>query len=894
MPGTITLLDPYGVSRDVPAESADAALAQGWKAPTHTDIIGAATEAANTADYGGVGGAIGAVGAAGLRGATLGLSDVAARALGGEDAASTLSGLRSQHPYLSTGAELAGALAPALLSGGASLPASLATRAGASVSEGLGAGLLARAAGGATEGAIFGAGAGVSELALDRDPLTWERAASTLGSNVLFGGAIGGATGLVMSAAERGLTAAKGAIDSRLAGTVEDRAIAATNPDLLTMKDPELTLAHAAEVERIAAEQKPIREAAVRDLDAWRNQNRDTYWLRAGTDTSQGASRDVFEAGKAFTTADMKMIRMLDNRAALAENPAKAQYWLEQQRQALDEIVPWAEHQKIAWQADVDAAPEKIRAQILAGEVKGEVPGKTAEWREGGKAPDYETIKAHQAKAGKELEQSIAAREVGARGYFEPAGSRTTPTQAEAVRKTMPEWQHEPIRLGVAANGDTLVSGADRMRLAAAIEADAPIQVRWSVADRAPMDAIPVKSNLPVTRVPSGLDRAVERVLKERQGLQWGEGGAIKDGLKASTIVKHADELQALVQRHADLQAKFNELVKPVTSERLAAIESAREALKIPRERSVGERLLSHLPGGGLLNELSGMGGKAVGGLRAGANKIARRTGEAVSAFAGAIAPQLEKATPIATKFLSQVSYGARTARKAPDDAPTTLPQLFKARTDEIKQQTAYDASGIPRVRPAARQAIADRLRPIRVSDPIAADRLETLAVRRLEYLSSLIPRRPDYGMVLGGPDKWQPSDMEMRTWARSAAAVEDPTSVEYRIAHGSVTPEDAAAYWAVYPERGRHLQQSYMIAMASKTRPLPYTRQLALGIFLGKPLTPAMHPRVLGVLQAQFPDEPGSAGGTQAPKAEPQFGSMRKSLDAPTPAQVRSQGARR
>jgi hypothetical protein len=147
-------------------------------------------------------------------------------------------------------------------------------------------------------------------------------------------------------------------------------------------------------------------------------------------------------------------------------------------------------------------------------------------------------------------------------------------------------------------------------------------------------------------------------------------------------------------------------------------------------------------------------------------------------------------------------------------------------------------------------------------------------------------------GGLQTGPDRWHPSDMEMRSFARSAAAVEDPGGVEERVAAGTVTPEDAAAYWAVYPERAQHFQQQVLVRLPTLQRTLPYQKRLSLGIFTGLPVDPSMHPQVLAMLQGQFADEQSSEGGTAAPKANPQFGSIKKSVDQPTPAQHRAQGA--
>lgn len=668
-----------------------------------------------------------------------------------------------------------GAIAPALVGDEAGLaglarftPAGAISRLGAGIGEGLGAGVLAKGAAGAAEGTLFGAGQGVGEVARSDDPLTWERAASTIGSNALFGGAAGGALGLAGGAVERALKSGQSAIEARLAGAARDSEVLAAAPDLMTLDAKGLKAARDTELESIRTAQLPEREAFAQALA---EHSDSTIAERLSKFTSTSDNVLVRGTGIDNKAANAGVLRLLRNKAELIRNPEVALKTLEAQGQALARINKAADEEIGAYLETFRNAPETIRRDIVDGKVKGMVVGP------GGLSPASPVID-------QEVERQMIAR-------YGTTDTRTGPLSAK--------W---PARLEVAYN----ISAAE-------------------------------------TRV-------------------------------------------------GDLYRTIKRLTAEPASERLAAIDAARETLNTPHVPSLGERLLHHVPGGGLVAELAGVASRPMGAMRQAIAKGARRTGEAVSAFAGGAASVAGSATPIASKILSEVSYGPAAEKAAAMGAPTSLPALYTARTNEIKAQTAYDQTGVPRIRPAARQAIADRLHPIRVADPVLADRLETLAVRRMEYLSSLLPRRPDFGGLQTGPDRYHPPDMMMRSFARSAAAVEDPGGVEERVAHGTVTPEDAAAYWGVYPERARHYQQQVMMQLPSLQKTLPYQKRLSLGIFTGIPVDPSMNPKVLAMLQGQFPAEDGSDGGTAAPKAAPQFGSIKKSVDQPTPAQHRAQGA--
>ncbi len=271
------------------------------------------------------------------------------------------------------------------------------------------------------------------------------------------------------------------------------------------------------------------------------------------------------------------------------------------------------------------------------------------------------------------------------------------------------------------------------------------------------------------------------------------------------------------------------------------------------------------------------------------ASEASARTASAVDAFLD-IAKKAERIMPpLATKTLLSVQFAPdeSTREKGGKQAPVTLTDAYKAREREVLSQTEPTPNGSRKMAMAARQALADRMSALYEVDPLAADQMEALAARRIGFLATKLPKRPPVMAASLGPDNWRPSDMAMRTWARYVAAVEDPGAIEERLADGSVTPEDAEAMRTVYPERFAAMQMMLLERMHELRASLPYERRLALSIFSGVPVDPAMDPRILRVLQGSFLNEEGSEGGTQAPRAQAQFGSVSK--PKPTAAQERA-----
>lgn len=389
---------------------------------------------------------------------------------------------------------------------------------------------------------------------------------------------------------------------------------------------------------------------------------------------------------------------------------------------------------------------------------------------------------------------------------------------------------------------------------------------------------------------------------------------ADESGIRAAAL----DTIPAAIEKNRALQKRLMDLAQKPTSERLAEIAARREAIAGGAMRTsqrlddiaaardamaggsgsmIGNMLGGTVFGGvssfvgsiPVLGQIPGLasmaGAKAAqfvnGGLSRAVAAQAGRTAKAVGMVLDVTKRAQRVAPVLATKVLSQVAF-------SPEAKPVRgLAAAYKARTEEIKRLTQFTPDGKTEMRPEARVALGKRLDPIRPIAPMLADALETIQARKVEYLSSIIPRRPEVGWVQAGPDRWQPSSMEMRSFARSVAAVEDPGAVFERVAGGTVTPEDKDAVKNVYPELYADFQRQVFEQMATLRKSLPYQKRLALSIFSDVPVDPSMHPAVLAVLQSTFANEKGSDGGTMAPTPQPQFGSVKS--EAATPAQERA-----
>jgi hypothetical protein len=392
----------------------------------------------------------------------------------------------------------------------------------------------------------------------------------------------------------------------------------------------------------------------------------------------------------------------------------------------------------------------------------------------------------------------------------------------------------------------------------------------------------------------SGVKVGRDKVAKFLEEARAGSAAEMRSGALA--------QLPDALETNLSLQAQISG-IKKGTAPRLMEIQAAQDALGTGVKKGSVQKMAEAGIQGMATGALAPIAGFTAGGAIAGkisdtlgdlifrrgtkaAAEGAKRTSAALDILMDTGAKVGKLAPPLATKVLAGTSYGQDLALGKKDNKPKSLVEHYKARQQEIQSKVTMGPTG-PTMRPQARQELASRLEGVRAVSPKLADHIETVANRKISFLSSKLPKRPDFMRHATGPDSYQPSNMAMRTFARYMAAVEDPGAVEERLADGTLSPEDAEAYRTVYPERYRAMQEAIIQRLPELRETLPYAKRLSLSIFSGVAVDPALDPRVFKQYQAQFTHEEGSNGGTQAPVPSPQFGSVK--APEPTTAQERA-----
>lgn len=371
-------------------------------------------------------------------------------------------------------------------------------------------------------------------------------------------------------------------------------------------------------------------------------------------------------------------------------------------------------------------------------------------------------------------------------------------------------------------------------------------------------------------------------------------------------IQRNMDELRAGV-KPGGAKEKGLDAVEAVL-ERNRALQQSMDGLEVARRaaREGGESFPQRMLQGAVFSGAMGIAAPVLGGALAvpvavaasqklgqvAFGRLGKAAGKTEDKIAGALSRFLGKAqgrpakiaAPLASKVLNSARFAAESEGREIKTGNKTA-DAFRLREREIRSQVSPGPDGRLAITADARARIADNLAGLRTASPTIADQMEAAAVARIEFLANRLPMRPSGNMVdLGGPDRWTPGPDAVAKFARYVAGVEDPAGIVERMASGSMTTEDASVLREVYPALFESLQMDLMVQIPMLRQRLNYRKQLMLSIFTGVPVAPGMDQRVLKILQGHFAKEPGSEGGTQAPDAAPQFGSV--SRPEPTRAQ--------
>jgi hypothetical protein len=229
--------------------------------------------------------------------------------------------------------------------------------------------------------------------------------------------------------------------------------------------------------------------------------------------------------------------------------------------------------------------------------------------------------------------------------------------------------------------------------------------------------------------------------------------------------------------------------------------------------------------------------------------RAAQRTSNVVSKGAAAIFKPVEKAATKGTGILvDKLSTEEKLKR-------------FEKRTKTLNNFTANPASLLDKVDETT-QATYE-------TAPNVTAALQQTAIRGAMFLASKMPRASSPQLPF---DKdYQPSPSQVTRFDRYYEAVHDPLTVMAQLKEGRVLPESQEAVAAVYPSLMAEMKQEVTSKLADykagDKSHLTYQQKLAIGKFLGAPLSTSATPQAIAANQASHATPTQQQGGSDGVK---------------------------
>lgn len=861
--------------------TAAALLDKGYRPEGAESSYDRVRQAAEIAQYDTTADKIGAFAGSALSAATLGLSDAI-----GADEGTRLR--RLANPRSALAGQIVGAVAPAFAGDiGGLLPAGIASRTGAAITE-LGAGAsLARktaaaAAGAGFEGALQSGGAYISQVALGDKDLSAEGFLGAMGDGAMFGGILGGGAAVAESALvrARGLFPKLGreavgdahnVATTQLSSAMDEadqlQAIAVQRLDeqqaVRAQRDP----VHGAEMQRIRLEgeraRQELRVAAEQEkLTRQTEMTRKTFEKGAERPT-----RKTFEKRPADVVAEPVSAleqqlaatkSAIDDGASIGKLSKRPKPVEDQLHDALAQVDPTA--------ADLIHA---TRTQRMAKEdVKSWIANMKSKADPNVSFPDMGKRAGERAgwktRVGADFEErTLASVNPAERAAADDAvNAMMGPATGNAERIAKRERDFAAIH---KIDPSAQVQAAGARMMGRRIVNDAPPQTTEQIVNDALRTPTARGVQFTVDEVHEGAkvigafekanadlvaalgDDAVP--IAAQQNAQQYHAAVLAQHEGSATTAARATDAVAGLSPSADKQSLLAGLANGPS---VSAAANAGSVLEMLSMAGLGVPTAKDIPivGPILSLYLKARALAAVAG-RAGA-KLPKSTESIIAGKAAAtqraVTAAVDKAFDISVKATKGVQ---RNAGKTPlmmrlfdyDDKkkPATTVEGYQHRLAEL---TRASQPGAVSAQVRAKVPSAD----VGIVDAIAA-----AAQRKYDFLLSKAPKSPrPSGIIDGKP--WEPSRSQLRSFERYVQAAEHPVSVFESAARGEIDFEGIETVKVCYPRLFQEAQRTLIQNAEKLQTKLPYQRRLALSAMFGVAVDPTMSDGFIAVMQK--PDE--------------------------------------
>jgi len=813
------------------------------------------------------------------RGLTFGLSDVAGRAVGLDD---ELAKLKEYNPKSSIGGEITGAIAPVvaatILSAGTATPAALAGQsaaqgalraapsvlaatAGEAAAAKLGGGLLAKAAGTAVEGALYGTGTGISKAALDqRQDIDAADVGETLAAEIGLGALTGGAFSLAGSAV------------SKTAGAIAKGAKSGISKAVNKLNGESLEAAAQANIsDDLLRDSIKIGEKNEEALSAWRSLGvaedqlpkastyKDGFVRRKGeflveSDSIAGRAEAAKAARGIKVLTDNAETSILDghtNDAIIPDAEAiigKVSSFLDDKVKPLEEVYESLEQSFVGTEIS-EKARKAVAKNILDLEAANIIPGSSAESAAKRYASAIETnatdlnkLKRIRTAVGNDLEASKRAGDFNLSDALYEIKDKLTEMRKTWVRKNI---ERTGLERGDSAKliNETLetVANADK----------GYAQYKTLVGDVS--EALGLKRNSSPSRIIEALEKKNDQTaLKKLFNIQ--------DKRSLELIKKEMPEV------FDSLQANFkNDIYKKsfvvvngesVFSPKLFARNVKKlnlndDMLKLVLGDAQTYRFKTFETAANSLPEKFMKGSAPWLSMQSGITATAvREASDFALSRALELAPRIQKAiksqeNTIQTKFLNFLDRSSRVIKPA-----VLQGTLSTSQNDVDRIERIVDLSNNPE---KLAEMLAENTRSISDTDMDVGNEVSDSVIRAATFLAEKAPKKPQTTDFFGD-SPFQPSDAELAKFNRYVKAVDAPLSIMDDLESGVLQPESVDAVATVFPRLYKRMVDNAM-SYAGSGKKLSYASKMQLATLLRMPVSSTMSPQFIQAMQANNVD---------------------------------------
>lgn len=171
----------------------------------------------------------------------------------------------------------------------------------------------------------------------------------------------------------------------------------------------------------------------------------------------------------------------------------------------------------------------------------------------------------------------------------------------------------------------------------------------------------------------------------------------------------------------------------------------------------------------------------------------------------------------------------------------------FAARSDELTR-----AANNPE---AVKEIVAERLGVVAYQDPLLADKLTGLALRRIQFLYDKMPKDPGLG-GLGLKSFWRPPDSEIAKWSRYVQGTDNLEASLQDLAAGRLSHEQAEAMATVLPDV-HNAVVSEAFDKVSQTDKTTGAQRIQLSVLFRGPVDFSQVAGFMSAMQANFQEQP-------------------------------------